>query len=142
MDILAPLTNKTTGKQLIFFITYRYTNLTWAIPSSKTTTLHVAFIFSDKWIVSHEIPVFLPTDNGLQSVNKFLETICKFFGVENLATPAYHLQTNIQAELYNKTMAHVSVIMLPKPKGLGLICPAVNIRLHCQSPSNDKNDPV
>lgn len=56
MDNLGPLQNKTSGNQFIVVVTYRYTKLTRAIPSLKTTALQVASIFFDCSVIPYGIP--------------------------------------------------------------------------------------
>lgn len=80
MDILSLLPKTATGNQFVMAITNRYTKLTRAIPSSKTTETHGASIFLDHFIVSYGIPGFFLTDNCPPFVRKFFETFCTFHG--------------------------------------------------------------
>lgn len=85
-------------------ITDRYTELTRAIPVTNTTVPHVAAICLDHWIMPFGIPTYLLTDNGSQIVGKFFATLCAFLGTKHLSTTAYHRETNLQTERYNKTI--------------------------------------
>lgn len=104
MNILCPLPKTTNGNQYVTVIKNSSSKRTWATPSPKTTSTHFANIFLHHWIVPYGIPSFLLTDNGTQFVFKFFADLCGFFGVRHLATTAYHLQPNGQAQRFNKTV--------------------------------------
>lgn len=52
----------------------------------------------DKWAIPYRIPANVLTDNGTQSVSKFLETMCNFLALKHLKTPAPQPKSNGQAE--------------------------------------------
>lgn len=104
MDILGPLPRATNRNQRVMVITDRYSKLTRAIPTWRTTATHAANVFFDHCVISHDISTFLLIDNGPQFVRKFFATICTYLGVKHLTTMAYHPKTNGQVEQYNKTI--------------------------------------
>lgn len=80
MGILGPLSNTANGNQYVIVVTDCYSKLTWAIPSPKTTSTHIANIILDHWIIPHGTPFVLLTDSGTQFVSKFFVTLCGLLG--------------------------------------------------------------
>ena len=104
MDILGPLPRSKKGNRFITVMTDRYSKLTRAVPSTKTTAPQVALIFLDNWVIPYGIPSYVLTDNGPQFTSKFFACLCAFLGSKLLNTTAYHPQTNGQAERFNRTI--------------------------------------
>lgn len=64
----------TTVNQYIFVITDRYSKHTRAVPTSKSSSTHMANLFPHHWIVvrrTFDIPGYLVAYNGPQSVSNF-----------------------------------------------------------------------
>lgn len=64
MAILDPLFNKKQGKQFAVVITDRYTKLTIAIPTTKTSVTIVAHIFLVHWVPNYRIQFKLTINHG------------------------------------------------------------------------------
>lgn len=71
---------------------------------SKTTASHIAAFAMDNWTIPYGIPTNVLTDSRTQFVSKFFQFLCAFLGRKRLTTTAYHLQTNRQAEPFNKRL--------------------------------------
>ena len=104
MDILGPLPKTKQGNQFVVVLTDRYSKLTRAIPTGKTTATTVATIFVDHWVIPYGIPNYVLTDNGPQFVAKFFASVCLALGVKHVTTTAYHPRTNGQTERFNRTI--------------------------------------
>lgn len=104
MEKLGRLPRTTLGTQYVMVITDRYSKLTWAVPTLKTSAAHVASIFYDQWIVPNEISAVLLTDTSPKPLNKFFQTLFNFFGLKHLIKTEYQYQTSEQTEGYNGTL--------------------------------------
>lgn len=61
MDILGPLSKTVQGNQCAVVITDKYSKLTWAIPTSKTSSNHMTNVFLElleQWILVIGIPSY------------------------------------------------------------------------------------
>lgn len=104
-DIPGPLLKTKNSNKFVVTMTDRYSRLTRAVPTSKTSATHILSISYDNFILPYGIPTYLLTDNSTQSVSsEFFKTICHFLGMKHLKTIAYHHQTSEQAERYNRML--------------------------------------
>lgn len=78
--------------------------LSRAIPSFKKTAMHIANIFIDHCLIPYFNQTYILIDNGFQFFRKFFAAMYAFFGIKQLATTAYHLQANDQADEFNNTI--------------------------------------
>lgn len=101
MDILSPLLRRINGNQLLVIMTDQYLKLTRTVPSPKTSTTHIPFIFYNHYIESYKIRAIVLKDHCTQVVNKLFDTLSKFIGLMHLRTTAYNSQTSGQAARYN-----------------------------------------
>lgn len=99
---LGPLLKTSTGNQFTIVMTYRFSNLTGAVPVSKTTASHSALSLIDSWIMAYGIPHFLLNDNRLQFKGKLFTALCHLGAIKELMTTTYHPQTNGQTDWYTK----------------------------------------
>lgn len=129
--ILGLLPKTTSGDQYVVVVTDRYSNITRAIFSSETTSVHIANIILDHWIIPSGISSFLLTDNGSQFASKLFATLCGIPGVRCLTTTAYHPLTNSQAKQISKTR----VAELEK---MSLETNPIETDLHSRSPKHTK----
>lgn len=104
INILDSLSKTTKGNQFVLSMTNRYSKTPRAVQTSRTSVTYIVNMFYEKWIAPYGICTYSLTNNGTQFVNTIFETICNFFGLGNLTTTAYQLQTSGQAERYNKTV--------------------------------------
>lgn len=103
-DIAGPLSRTTQRDQYVLVITDRYSNLTRAVPATKTSKTHNAVIFLKHWIVPFGTPRYVLAGDGPKFVSKIFATICEYLEVKHLKTIAYHPQTNEKVDLYKKTI--------------------------------------
>lgn len=71
---------------------------------TKTTERNVETAFFKSWIITYGIENDLLPDNSPQFVGKLFAAVCLFLGLKQLTKTAYHPQTNLQTEKYNKTI--------------------------------------
>lgn len=90
MNILGPFPKTKKSQEYIFVITDRFSNLTCATSTSKTTPTHIANLFFGHWIVPNGIPSFLLTDSCVHITSKFFATICALLDVNHLTTTFHH----------------------------------------------------
>lgn len=97
MDIMGPLQNAVSGKQLVSVRTDLYSKPTSRGLECKTRALHiVSFSRTFGSFCTESLNMcFL---NGTKFINKFFESLCAFLGTKCLKTTAYHLQWTREAE--------------------------------------------
>lgn len=78
MDILCALPSTKNGNQFVVIMTNWYSNLTQAVPTSKTGLIQ-ATIFYNNWIVPYWIPAYILRDDCIQFMSNFFETEYNFF---------------------------------------------------------------
>lgn len=100
IDILVPLREVTSDNQHMATMTDRYSTLSYAISTGKITSIHLATMLSDSWILSNCIPHHVWANNGPQFDSKSFTTLCLFVGVNKLATSTYVPLENGQAQRY------------------------------------------
>lgn len=98
MDTLESLPKTNQGNQYVRVMTGRYSNLTRAIPMSKTPFTNMANIFLDHSIDPFGLFTYLLTDSGSQFPCIFLTLVCGHLSVPHLVTTTYRLRTNGQAK--------------------------------------------
>lgn len=103
-DMLKLLPKITQENQCFPVLTDRYSKLPCSINTSKTISAHMANLLTDPWIVRFDIAAYLLTDNGPQSMSKFISLTSGFFGRKHLGTTAYHPQRNCQSAWCNQTI--------------------------------------
>lgn len=102
MDIVGPYPETVQSNQYILVTKNRYSKLTRALSTLKTTAIHVANVYMVHWLVSYGIQTYLLTDNQTRFVIKFIATVCTLLRVKHLTTTAYHPQTNAKVDRFNK----------------------------------------
>ena len=75
-----------------------------AIPDKSATT--VAKAIMDSWIYVFGVPKTIITDGGHEFCNLLNKAIWDSLGIQHTKTTPFHPQTNSNAEVFNKTMAH------------------------------------
>lgn len=103
MHILGLLLKTATGNQFVFIMTDLNSKLTRAVPTSKTSALHVPSIFCNHLIAAYKIPAYLLTNNGTQFVSQIFETICNYLGLKH-SQPRMSSLDQGQAERYNRIL--------------------------------------
>lgn len=81
--------------------TSRYTKLSKAISTAKTSPTIVASIFLEHWMENYGNPSRLVTITGPQLVSKFFVAVCCALRVNSITTTEYHPETSGPAECFN-----------------------------------------
>lgn len=105
IDILGPLPKTANGNQYIIVMTDRFSKLTKALPTAKTTATTVATTSLEHWVANFGILSKVVTDNGPQFTSKFFAALCTQLGIKAMTTTEYHPQANGQVERFNRTIA-------------------------------------
>lgn len=84
-DILGPLPKTTNVIQFVIFKTDRYSKLTPALATSKTSATRSATIFYGNWILPPVTPAYLLQDNGTQFVSTLFLIMIRFPGSKQLS---------------------------------------------------------
>lgn len=99
------LFSKTTKDvQFVAILIDRYSKLTQAITTSKTSAKLIETILHNNWIVPCRIADYLFTDNGTQIVNKFFKTIITFLEIKHITATKYHPKTIEKAKTYHRML--------------------------------------
>lgn len=98
------ITEEDIRERHVIVLTDCYTKLESAIPVATVTSTSPMTVFVDNWVIFYGIPLYLPTENGLQFVSKFFAACNVQFGIKHLKTTAYHPQTKTQVECFNRTI--------------------------------------
>lgn len=85
-------------------ISDRYTTLTRAIPTKKTTAALIAEIVLDAWVIHYGNSDRILTGNSPKFAVKFINAVCVSLGTQLLTTSAFHSQTNEQTKRVNETI--------------------------------------
>lgn len=83
----------------------RFSKLSKAISTTKTTSTSVGTIIFEHGVSNVDIPTKLLTDNGPLFTSTFFPDICTELDVERISTTEYHSQSNVPVELINQTIA-------------------------------------
>lgn len=76
VDLLEPLACIGKENPYVMIITERYSNLTRAIRTTKTSTAYVAPIIFDNWPIQYGISNYLLTENGPLFFAKLFKKLC------------------------------------------------------------------
>lgn len=106
IDILGPLPRTADGNPNIFITNYRYSKLTQALPTGKTSSAYVTNVFFDSWIVPHGTPAYVLTDNEVHLKSSLFATLCTMPGMIHLSTMTYLSQTKGLVERYHRTIVN------------------------------------
>jgi len=105
VDIFEPIPATKAGNRFVLVITDRFSKLTKCVALRYITAISVASAIIDAWVACYGPPDRILSDQGPQFMSNFFVAVMKVLGTETVRTTAYHPQTNIQVERYNRTMA-------------------------------------
>lgn len=91
------------GRQSKLEMTVRYLKQMRVVPTSKTSSLHLASLFMDNWIISHGMQTHVLKNCRTQFASKSFESEWISLGTKHLATRMYHIETSVQAWWFNET---------------------------------------
>lgn len=72
MDILRPLPKTSNENQFVSVITDRYSKITRAVLTFRTTVERIASMVIDHWIIPYGIFDYVLTENGTLFISKFV----------------------------------------------------------------------
>lgn len=81
IDIIETFPKRKQHNQHILVITDRHSNIAREIPTSKTTSTHIASHFFGSWFIPYVTPTYLLTKNSVQCIRKLFSTLCTLLGV-------------------------------------------------------------
>lgn len=90
MDFVGPFPKATEGTQYKLVIPDRYSKLTRAISTCKTTVTHIANILNGHWLIPYGITTYIRTENGAHLVSKIFATVRALLCAKHLTTFMYH----------------------------------------------------
>ena len=105
IDLWGPAKTK-EGNKMVLVITDAFTKIVrlTAIPNKSAATVARAIL--DSWIFIYGVPKTIITDGGPEFCNQLNRAIWDSLGIDHSRTTPFHPQTNANAEVFNKTMAH------------------------------------
>ena len=104
IDILGPLPKTKARKRFLLVNTDRFSKLTQVVALCSMTAYTVATAFCDSWVFTYGVPRTLISDNSPQFNAKFFHSTCRFLGITNLYTSAYHLSVGQRGEGIRRTV--------------------------------------
>ena len=106
VDLFGPLKAREGGSKYILVMTDALTKIVrLKIIESKDASVVAQAILKD-WVYIFGVPRVICSDQGREFCNDLARAIWTSLGVTHSVTTPYHPQTNAQAEVFNKTMAH------------------------------------
>lgn len=124
------LSRTENGKQSVVIILERYSKLSRAILTTKTSISFVATILFEKWINECRTPSFLLTNHDPQFVAKMFKILWHDIKFKLLTTTAYQSQTKRQVERDNNTLlTWLRHSTSDHQKRLGQVCPITDSRV-------------
>ena len=109
MDLFGPFKVRSVhGKKYIMMMTDAFSKYTEraAILDKKANA------FFESWICRHGVPILIVSDRRKYFLHKTMKKLCELLGIDHNPTSSYHIQSNEQAETYNKTMIRYLSCML------------------------------
>lgn len=100
--LFCPLFKTAKWHQDVVVVDEHCATLPQVVRTARIRTNTVTEIFWNAWVISYGIAAYLLTNNGIQPVAIFFETLCNHFATKHLTTTEYDPQTNSQMERYNK----------------------------------------
>lgn len=85
------------NNQYTLVVTNRYSRMTRAIPTSRSTSMRIANIFFTHWFARYGIPTYLLTNDGVQLAGKLSAKISTLLGIKHLTATTYCPHTDGRA---------------------------------------------
>ena len=111
-DLFGPLKSSSGKQKFVLVITdalTKHVSLT-AIEHKDADTVAKGIL--DNWVYMFGVPKKIVTDQGNEFCNDLQKALWRALQLEHKVTTPYHPQTNAQAEVFNKTMAHYLKVVL------------------------------
>lgn len=105
VDLLGPLAQTRNKKWTMLVITDLYSKYPQVVTLGAVNAHVISAAVLHAWIFPLGLPNSILTENGPQFVVPFFQYVCEFLGVERVEITAYYLDSNVQKEFYNRTLA-------------------------------------
>jgi transposase InsO family protein len=106
MDLFGPIKASDKQARYVVVMTDAFSKLVQLRAVKSKEASEVAKAFLEGWCYTYGIPKTIVTDQGKEFCNDFTRALLTGLQIEHEATTPYHPQTNAQAEVFNKTLAH------------------------------------
>ncbi len=106
VDLFGPLSDGDNDNKRVVVMTDAFTKLVALAVVPDKSAPQVANAIWNRWIAYYGTPKEIVSDQGLEFAAKLTTEIWRKMGIDHSMTTPYHPQSNAQAEVFNKTMAH------------------------------------